>query len=106
MADTSTQEQEREVTRAQEVKRQLLERITQATDDLRRQEDRLQDARHHRARMLQEAQRSGLTTPGERQSAANISKQHRQALEAIALPPRQPDPRTADSYTDPLPGVD
>lgn len=101
MADTITRD-ELAVTQARDTKRLLLQRITEATNRIREQEQALTRAREERARLLQEAANSGLTTPGERQQAAGISKQHRQGLEALPLPPRRPDPDTTASYTDPL----
>lgn len=102
MADTITRD-ELAVTQARDTKRLLLHRITEATNRIREQEQALTRAREERARLLQEAANSGLTTPGERQQAAGISKQHRQGLEQLPLPPRQPDPGTQDAYTPPMP---
>lgn len=102
MADTITHQTELAVTQARDTKQLLLDRITNATEEIRRLETQLTRAREDRARVLQEAAHSQLTTPGERQQAAGISKQHRQSLEQLQLPPRQPDPDTTTSYTDPL----
>lgn len=89
-----------EINRAQATKHMLLTRISEATDRIERLKEELAQAQAQRVITLLDAQRSNLTTPGERQSAARISKQHRQTLEARQIT------TTNRPLTEPLPGVD
>lgn len=75
------------IQQAHEAKHQLLAQITQAVQTAEHLERLLQDARDDVVRALHEARDSRLTTPQERQQAANRSRQWRLILERRPAPP-------------------
>lgn len=84
------------IQQARDTKQALLDTITAAQDHVDSLIQELQRARQQVIIALQIAANSGLTSPGERQRAARISKQHRARLEDTPLPTPAPDDTTQD----------